>query len=130
MRVLYIWLNLEIYGKKIMKNIKKVKLEHILRLSEWKKSGSKIWSRWVPHHLYPYEKIKLEKAFKNNFLEINSKDRVNLQNIWEKICLSQNWKNYILIKDFWTDSWELFYNFKKLRKWKYDELQTFVKNII
>ncbi len=82
----------------------KIKLEHIDNLRRWKKSGSKIWSRWVPHHLYKYEEAKYKRALKYKFLEITEKDRVNLRNIWQKVCFAKWWKNYTLIKntELWT----------------------------
>ncbi len=77
----------------------KIKLEHIDNLKRGKKSWSKIGSRWVPHHLYKYENIKYENALKKKYLEITSKDRVNLRNLWEKVCKLKWWKIYILVKD-------------------------------
>ncbi len=77
----------------------KIKLEHIDNLRQGKKSGSKIGSRWVPHHLYKYEEEKYKRALKYRFLEITNKDRVNLRNIWQKVCLVKWWKNYVLMKN-------------------------------
>lgn len=113
-----------------MNHLKKVKIEHILRLSEWKKSGSKIWSRWVPHHLYPYEKIKLEKALKNKYLEINSKDRENLQNIWEKICINQNWENYIIYSVHGTKWAKLLLNYREIDSWNKNFLKGKITNFL
>ena len=42
----------------------KVKLEHIDGLSKGQKSGIKIGSRAVPHHLYAYEREAYERALK------------------------------------------------------------------
>lgn len=65
----------------------KIKLEHINNLRRGKKSGAKIGSRGTPHHLYKYEEPKYERALKYKFLEITTKDRVNLKNLWQKVCL-------------------------------------------
>lgn len=81
----------------------KIKLEHVDNLRRGKKSGAKIGSRWVPHHLYKYEEEKYDRALKYKFLEITTKDRVNLKNLWEKVCLAKWWNNYILEKD--TSTW-------------------------
>lgn len=81
----------------------KIKLEHIDNLRRWKKSGSKIGSRWVPHHLYRYEEVRYERALKYKYLEVTSKDRVNLKNLWQKVCLAKWWNNYTLEKD--PESW-------------------------
>jgi len=77
----------------------KIKLEHIDNLRRGKKSGSKIGSRWVPHHLYKYEESKYERALKYKYLEITSRERVNLKNIWQKVCLAKWWDNYTLVKN-------------------------------
>ena len=42
----------------------KIKLEHIDALSKGKKSGIKLGSRAVPHHLYLYEREEYERALK------------------------------------------------------------------
>ena len=81
----------------------KIKLEHIDNLRRWKKSGSKIGSRWIPHHLFQYEEVKYERALKYRYLEITHKDRVNLKNLWQKVCLAKWWKNYTLVK--YPDQW-------------------------
>lgn len=75
----------------------KIKLEHIDNLRRGKKSGAKIGSRATPHHLYKYEEAKYERALKNKYLEITHKDRVNLENLWEKVCIAKQWK-YTLIR--------------------------------
>ena len=77
----------------------RIKLEHIDNLRRWKKSGAKIGSRWTPHHLYKYEEIQYERALKNQYLEVTRKERVNLQNLWQKVCQAKKRKTYVLIKD-------------------------------
>jgi len=76
----------------------KIKLEHIDNLRRWKKSGAKIGSRWTPHHLYKYEEVQYERALKNKYLEVTTKERVNLQNLWQKVCQAKKWKNYVPMK--------------------------------
>jgi len=68
-----------------------IKLEHIDNLRRGKKSWAKIGSRAVPHHLYQYEEEKLKRAMKYKYLEISNKERQNLVNIWEKVCLVKKW---------------------------------------
>jgi hypothetical protein len=91
-----------------IKRKKKMKLEHIDNLKKGKKSGTKIGSRGVPHHLFKYEEMKYERALKNRFLEITTKDRVNLQNLWEKVCIAKNWKNLRYIQSESQDYAEIF----------------------
>jgi hypothetical protein len=81
----------------------KIKLEHIDNLRRGRKSWSKIGSRWTPHHLYKYEEVKYSRALKYKYLEVTPKDRVNLKNLWQKVCLAKWWDNYKLIKN--TASW-------------------------
>lgn len=81
----------------------KLKLEHIDNLRRGKKSGSKIGSRGIPHHLYKYEEEKYNRALKNKYLEITHLERVNLRNIWQKVCEAKKWQNYILEKN--TETW-------------------------
>jgi hypothetical protein len=88
-----------------------IKLEHIDNLSRWKKSWNNIGSRWVPHHLYSYERLKYNRAIENKYLEITKKDRINLINLWDKVCIAKGWNNLILIKD--SESW----NAEILKDW-------------
>jgi len=30
---------------------------------------------------------------------VTSKDRVNLQNLWQKVCVAKSWNHYVLVKD-------------------------------
>ena len=68
-------------------NIMKLKLEHIDNLRRGKKSGSKIGSRGTPHHLFKHETFLYEKALKERYLTIDIKSRVNLKNLWSKVCI-------------------------------------------
>ena len=77
----------------------KTKEKHIERLIQGKKSGVHIGSRSTPHHLYAYEKKKFDAAIKKRFLLIDERDRVNLQNVWEKYCSAKEWPYVVLIKD-------------------------------
>ena len=58
-----------------------------------------IGGRKTPHHLHTYEQEKYDRAMKYKYLEITSKERINLQNLWEKVCMVREWNNYVLIKD-------------------------------
>ncbi len=108
----------------------KIKLEHIDNLRRGKKSGAKIWSRGTPHHLYKYEEEKYKRALKNKYLEITTKDRVNLKNLWEKICLAKWWKNYILLKN--TDTWQasILLNEEEVQNWDMKELKLLIKTYV
>lgn len=77
----------------------KIKLEHIDNLRRGKKSGAKIGSRNIPHHLYKYEEEKYRRAMKYKYLEISNKERPNLKNIWTKVCSVQGWHYICLIKN-------------------------------
>lgn len=87
--------------------MKKIKLEHIDKLRKWKKSWINIGSRWIPHHLSQHEQETYNRALQYKFLEITIKDRVNLENIWQKVCISQTWRNYVLKKDSSTGNAEI-----------------------
>jgi hypothetical protein len=84
-----------------------IKLEHIDNLRKGKASGAKIGSRKTPHHLYKYEEEKYERALKNKYLEIEQNERINLQNLWSKVCIAKNWKEYTLIKDIKNERGEI-----------------------
>lgn len=110
--------------------MQKIKLEHIDNLRKWKKSGAKIGSRWVPHHLYKYEEFKYQQALKYKFLEITWKDRVNLKNIWQKVCLAKWWKNYILEKDPETWSAKIFLDTVEIKFGDTKDMKFLIKNYV
>lgn len=108
----------------------KIKLEHIDNLRKWKKSWAKNGSRWVPHHLYKYEEEKYKRALKYKYLEITKKDRVNLQNLWQKVCLAKSWENYTLIKD--VDSWtaKILLQDRVLEAWDTKTMKQLIKTYV
>ena len=108
----------------------KIKLEHIDNLRRGKKSGVKIGSRGVPHHLFKYEEEKYERALKNKFLEINDKDRVNLQNLWAKVCEAKNWPNYILIKSAENTQATVLKDFTEIQSWEKKVMKLYIKSQI
>ena len=108
----------------------KMKQEHIDKLTRGKKSGAKIGSRWVPHHLYQYEQEKLDRAMKYKFLHISNKDRVNLQNIWEKICAARKWDSIIIVTDSSSLISKLFINHQLIEEWPKKILKLKVKNYV
>ncbi len=108
----------------------KIKLEHIDNLKRGKKSGAKIGSRWVPHHLFQYEEQKYTRALRNKYLEINDKDRVNLQNLWEKVCEAKNWDNYILITSSTEDSATILKEFEEYKIGPKKEMKQYLKQQI
>ena len=73
------------------------KEKHVERLLKGKRSGKNIGSRNMPHHLLPYEKKKFELAIKKRVLIVDSRDRVNLRNVWEKYCQSKNWPHVLIV---------------------------------
>ena len=79
--------------------MKKLKLDHVERLSHGKRSGLNIGSRSVGHYLRPHERATYQRALKKGYLDITEKDRVNLWHIWEKACLAMNQSFLVLIKD-------------------------------
>lgn len=104
-----------------------MKIEHIDNLSRWKKSWSNIWSRLTPHRLKNYEKIKYELALKNNYLEIDVKDRVNLLNLWEKVCMIKKIDNIVLHKNILD--WKILKNWKIVFFWNIKEAKLKIKKI-
>lgn len=107
-----------------------IKLEHIDNLRRGKKSWSKTGSRWVPHHLYKYEEFKYERALKNKYLEINSKDRVNLRNLWQKVCLAKSWDNYTLVKDQESGTARILLQDRLMQDWDMKEMKQKIKQLI
>lgn len=87
----------------------KIREKHLERLSQGKKSGMNIGSRSVPHHLRPHEQKRFHLAIKHQFLVIDTKDRINLWNIWEKYCSARNWPEVVCKKlpdgfaELWVD---------------------------
>lgn len=79
--------------------MKQLKLDHVERLSQGKRSGLNIGSRSVGHYLRPHERATYQRALKKGDLDITEKDRVNLWHIWEKACLAKQWNFLVLIKD-------------------------------
>ena len=108
----------------------KIKQEHIDKLSQGKKSWARIGGRKTPHHLYQYEKIKYDRAMKNKYLEVTSKERINLLNLWEKVCAVKSWKNYILIKD--EESWtaEIFLWAERIEAWETQAIKQYIKELV
>jgi hypothetical protein len=76
----------------------KIKLEHIDALSKGKKSGIKLGSRAVPHHLYIYEREEYERALKRGYLVLSKTSRPNLENLWILVSKSYNRECIILHK--------------------------------
>ena len=108
----------------------KIKLEHIDKLRKWKKSWAKIGSRGIPHHLYKYEEEKYERSLKYKYLEITTKDRENLKNIWHKVCIAKWWKNYTLIKNNidWTS--EILLNDVVIESWNTKNMKLIIKKYV
>jgi hypothetical protein len=86
----------------------KLKLEHIDNLRRWKKSGARVGSRWTPHHLFQFEEILYKKALKDKYLTISIDNRVNLKNLWNKVCIAKKWKECILEKDIKNNLWSIY----------------------
>ena len=110
--------------------MKKIKLEHIDNLRRWKRSGSQIGSRWVPHHLYQYEEVKYQQALKYKYLETTQKDRVNLLNLWQKVCLAKWWKNYTLIKNTETAHASILLDEREIQSWPMKEIKSLMKSYV
>ncbi len=78
--------------------MKKLKLDHVERLSHGQRSGLNIGSRSVGHYLKSHERSAYERALKKGYLDIHQKDRANLWHIWEKACLAMQWQFLVLVK--------------------------------
>ncbi len=78
--------------------MKKIKLDHVERLSRGKSSGIRVGSRAVGHHLQPFEREHYQRALKKGYLEITEKDRANLWHIWHKACQAQQVPFLVLMK--------------------------------
>lgn len=105
-------------------------MEHIDNLRRGMKSGAKIGSRWVPHHLYRYEEPKYERALKYKYLELTKKDRVNLRNLWQKVCLAKWWDTYTLVKD--TETWtaQILLDDTVIHHWDMKDMKQNIKQLI
>lgn len=108
----------------------KTKIEHIDNLARGLKSWAKIGSRWVPHHLYKYEVDKYNRSLKYKYLEVTEKDRVNLRNVWQKICAVKKWENYTLVKN--TESWtaKILLNDKEIGHWDSKIMKLTIKSYV
>ncbi len=105
-----------------------IKLEHIDNLSKWKKSWSNIGSRSISHRLRNYERIKYELAIKNNYLEIDIKDRLNLINLWEKICFLKKIDNIVLYKNMFDT--KIMKNWEVIFFWDLNSAKSKIKEIV
>lgn len=74
------------------------KLEDVDKLTRGKRSGKRIGSRAVGHHLSAFERKEYLRAGKQGFLSLPSQSRSNLWNVWEKACLARGWPFLVLIK--------------------------------
>ena len=108
----------------------KIKLEHIDNLKRGQKSGSKIGSRWIPHHLYKFELPKYERALKYKYLEVTTKDRVNLSNLWQKVCFAKWWKCYTLVKDTENGTGIIFLDYREIKSWPMKEMKFLIKTYV
>jgi hypothetical protein len=108
----------------------KIKLEHIDNLRRGKKSWAKIGSRWTPHHLYKYEEVQYQRALKNRYLEVTTKDRDNLINLREKVCMAQWWTNYLLIKIHWEDNASVLRENAEIKKGEIKEMKIYIKKMV
>ena len=107
-----------------------IKLEHIDNLRRGKKSGAKIGSRNVPHHLYKYEEEKYRRAMKYKYLEITTQDRVNLENLWEKVCIAKKWRYTLIQVDSKTLKATLFQDEKILTQGEKNIIRKVAKNYV
>ena len=108
----------------------KIKLEHIDNLRRGKKSWIKLGSRWIPHHLYKYEEQKYNRALKSKFLEVTNKERENLENLWQKVCIVQWWRNYVLKKDTITWNAEILLSDVIIHTWTLKKMKEKIKILI
>ncbi len=74
------------------------KLEDVDKLIHGKRSGKRIGSRGLGHHLSAFERDEYARASKRGFLTVNCRSRSNLWNVWQKVCLARSWTFLVLIK--------------------------------
>ncbi|MDA9129205.1 hypothetical protein N9J72_01885 [Candidatus Gracilibacteria bacterium] len=108
----------------------KMKLKHIDNLRRGKKSGAKIGSRGIPHHLYKYEEQKYLQALKRKYLEITHLERVNLRNIWEKVCVTEGYKNYILEKNIHTGKSKIYLSETVIQEGETQKLKKLIQSYV
>ena len=105
----------------------KVKLEHIDALSKGKKSGIKLGSRAVPHHLYAYEREEYERALKRWYLIVDQTSRVNLENLWMLVSESRKAEYIILHKN--GERWIITSGREMIFDWLLTEAKIYLKNM-
>ena len=105
-----------------------MKLENIEQLTKGKKSWIKIGSRSIPHRLKPYEREKYKRALHNKYLEIHENERVNLINIWDKVCTAQKWEKIIFIKGDFLANIEV--NNQIIFSWEISQAKKILKEIM
>ena len=106
----------------------KIKEKHIERLAQGKKSGINIGSRAVAHHLYAHEKPKYQRALKYRFLSITHRDRINLVNLWEKLCVAKDW-DCLVLKNLGNGDAEIYKNQKLVQTSPLKEAKQTIKEI-
>lgn len=82
----------------------------------------------MPHRLKPYEKEKYQRALKYKYLEIHENERINIINIWDKVCESQNWKKVIFIKN--NLIWSIEVNNEIIFSWDISQAKKILKTIV
>ncbi len=110
--------------------MKRIKLDHVERLSHGKRSGINIGSRSVGHYLRSHERESYQRALKKGYLDITEKDRANLWHIWEKACLAMNWNFLVLIKDPEKDIGTIYQNNKIAGRDKLSNTKKKMKSLV
>ena len=72
------------------------KEKHVERLLKGKRSWKNIGSKSMPHHLLPHERKKFDIAIKKRFLVVDSRERINVRNNWDKYCESKKWLHIVI----------------------------------
>lgn len=95
-----------------MKNQQRFKIEDVDKLSRGKRTGKRIGSRAVGHHLYAFERKEYDLANKRGYMTVNNRSRENLWNIWQKATEAKGWPCFILLKQLNKDSGQIFHDGK------------------
>lgn len=111
-------------------NSMKLKIEHIDNLRRGKKSGINIGSRGTPHHLFAHETVLYEKALKERYLIVDTKNRVNLKNLWNKVCQAKWRKEWVLEKDTVNGVWIIYCGKDLIETWDLKKMKLKIKSMM
>jgi hypothetical protein len=77
----------------------KIKKEHLDKLTRGKRSGVSMGSRNIGHRLTQSERAAFERAKKSLYVSVDTGQRSNLRNVWEKYCLITQITELVLLRE-------------------------------